>query len=133
MAAKWLFYNTEAPVGRYCPNKQDDVYLIRFLLRKINNVAELNGPYKDLPIIPTWDQQLSDAILWFQKKVRATGKPCGTDGRVDPSPTIGNGSPYTITYLNATYMKRYPQYKHRFEQDPEFPNALRPSVEQVCM
>ena len=130
MAAKWLFYNIDSPVGKYCPNQAADVYLIRFLLKRINNAQEINGPYKNLPVISTWDQQLSDAILWFQKTVKNAGKSIATDGRVDPSPTIGSGH-YTVTYLNATYMKRYPQYKHRFESDPEFPNALRPAVEHV--
>jgi hypothetical protein len=122
-------YCIDSAVGKYCANKPDDVYLIRFFLRKINKVPELNGPFKDLPIIHTWDQQLTDAILWFQQSVKAKGKPVVTDGRVDPS-AVGQG-PYTIHYLNGTYMLRYPQTKHRVESDPEFPSALLPSFQHV--
>jgi hypothetical protein len=36
MAKKNLMYGIDSAVGKYCANKPDDVYLIRFFLRKIN-------------------------------------------------------------------------------------------------
>jgi len=123
MASKTLLYNVSEPVGKGCPNLADDVLLVRFFLRRISQAPDVKGPYFDMPLVPTYDPQLSNAILWFQKAVAAAHAPVTADGRVDPSPN-GQGW-YTIRHLNFSYRKRFPQYGHLIENDPVFPGALR--------
>ena len=125
MATKWLHYNVDEPVGKGRPNLPDDVYLVRFFIRRISQQPDLMSPYAKLPLTGTFDQQLGEAILWFQKLARSKGQPMAQDGIVDPA-KVGEGC-RTITSLNGVYRKRYPKYSHSIESDPEFPNALRPS------
>jgi hypothetical protein len=126
MAWKQLLYNVTDAVGNRCPNQTDDVLLVRFFLRRISQAPDVMGPYSDLPFTPAYDDQLGDAILWFQKKVAATHNPVSTDGRVDPAPH-GGSLFYTIRHLNMTYRRRYPQFQHSIENDPQLPGALKMS------
>lgn len=122
MAKKNLVYNLTEPVGKNMPNQPDDVLLARFLLRRLSEVAKFGSPYKDLPIVPSFDSTLSDAIWWFQRFAKSQGKSITVDGRMDPAPK-GDGK-YTIMYLNGNYWKYYPQYRHYLEGDPLFPKML---------
>lgn len=123
MASKTLLYNVSKPVGKACPNLSDDVLLVRFFLRRISQAPDLNGPFSDMPLVPSYDPQLSEAILWYQKAVADSHAPISVDGRVDPAPH-GQGI-YTIRHLNFSYRKRYPQFGHFIENDPMFPGMLR--------
>ena len=125
MASKTLLYNLSNPVGKSCPNCGDDVLLVRFFLRRISAAPDVRGPYSSMPLVPNYDPQLSEAIVWFQKQVAAAHCPITVDGRVDPAPH-GQGI-YTIRHLNFSYRKRYRQFEHRIEDDPIFPGQLRAS------
>jgi len=125
MASKTLLYNVSKPVGKSCPNVPDDVLLVRFFLRRISQSPDLHGPCSDMPLVPTYDAPLTDAILWFQKAAGAAHFSITADGRVDPAPH-GQGV-YTIRHLNASYRKRYPQFEQAIESDPLFPSLLRTS------
>jgi hypothetical protein len=122
MAKKNLVYNVSNSVGKRGANTPEDVLLVRFLLRRICELPHLNSPYKNLPIVSTFDNTLGDAILWFQQCVRSRGKSITVDGQIDPAPK-GDGL-YTIIFLNGNYWKYYPQHRHYIEADPLFPSQL---------
>jgi len=122
MAKKNLVYNLSRPVGPKMANEPDDVLLVRFFLRKVSEVPEFASPFKNLPIVTTFDSTLGEAIWWYQKLVRSSGKPITVDGQIHPAPK-GDGI-YTILHLNATYWKHFPKFKHYVEGDPLFPSQL---------
>ena len=122
MAKKNLVYNLDKSVGKKGANQPDDVLLVRFFLRRLSEIPHLNSPYKNLPIVTSFDNNLHDAILWFQKPVKAMGKSITADGQVDPAPK-GDGL-YTIVFMNGNYWKYFPKYKHYIEADPLFPHEL---------
>lgn len=122
MAKKNLVYNISSSVGSKGVNAPDDVLLVRFFLRRLSQVPNINGPYKDLPMVTGFDSKLGEAIWWFQKLVRSRGKAIVVDGQVDPAPK-GDGL-YTIVFMNGNYWKYYPKYRHYIEADPLFPSEL---------
>jgi hypothetical protein len=124
MAEKTLLYNVTSAVGKFRSNKTDDVLLVRFFLRRISQAPDIQGPYSNMPLVASFDEELGGAIKWFQKKVAEKGKPITVDGVVDHSPN-GTGY-YTIRHLNKTYRTRYPQFT-AIEGDPQFPGALNSS------
>lgn len=131
MASKTLLYNVTAPVGRACVNAGDDVLLVRFFLKRLSQSTDLNGPCSDMPLVPGYDPALTDGIKWFQKSVAAAHFQITVDGRVDPAPH-GQGI-YTIRHMNASYRRRYPQFRDAIEGDPVFPQSLRAAFQNVAV
>lgn len=127
MASKLVFYNVAKAVGKFCPNNPDDVLLVRFFIRRISQAPDVMGPFSDLPMTPTFDNRLAEAIMWFQKTAASKNANIYADGKVDPEPHPGKGT-YTIRHMNATYRRRYPQFQHAIEADPNLPAALNPSL-----
>ncbi|MBL8176588.1 MAG: hypothetical protein JNK48_18070 [Bryobacterales bacterium] len=123
MAFKILNYNVEGRVGQNSTNVDTDVLLVRFLLKRLSQTSRFASTYGNLPLTPTFDNQLKEAILWFQKLVRQAGRPITVDGIVSPAPR-GDGD-YTINYLYRNYSKYYPQFRGDLDLDPNCPSALK--------
>jgi peptidoglycan hydrolase-like protein with peptidoglycan-binding domain len=128
-----VFYNVDAAVGQFCPNRRNDVYLVQFLINAI------------------WDRKDAGGLL-----VGVAGKPaprvdgiCGTetvaairqfqgyygasfvDGRVDPVPPGQDFGPlhhqiYTMIGLNANVAIFLGPDRHALIcNEPNFPLPLK--------
>jgi hypothetical protein len=133
MARKFLpYYNVDASVGNGGTNFYEDVLLVQFMLTRI---AE--KPPHPLPPPSTflgWDgiatPVLVEWIIWFQKSTKAVGESIIVDGRIDPShakegsfrpPARGR----TMSFMNASYRRRYRESHDAMERDNECPTPLR--------
>lgn len=111
-----FFYNVDAAVGPGCPNQKNDVLLVQYFLRTINNNPNSFAP--PLPPLPLGPGEIITldgiagpitfrAIKHFQEVGRARGNSIATDGRVDRAVGKGTGaltqSTFTIVFLNNAF------------------------------
>lgn len=130
MAIRYVLYNNEKAVGPKCANQPDDVLLVRFFLRRYGQVPGVGDPAAaQLPLIATYDDTLGKVIKSFQERLRSSGRTVTVDGVVSPA-DLDDGF-YTIKYLNATYFKRYPQFRCDLPSDPECPAPLKEKFKHV--
>jgi len=142
--AHWTSYNkahlkgiwtVDAAVGRHCPNKYWDIYLVTFFLSKI--MSSPKYPDKFAPMGPikvggSWENSLFVAIVEMQMFLKSVHLP-GSDelkpevnGRVEPEePMHAPIRNSTIIYLNWCTKVLYPQIYDNWWASPEVPADLR--------
>jgi hypothetical protein len=132
------FYNVEQAVGKGRPNVPDDVLLVRFFLSEIKGSAMAGviefDPPGTLPVVPTWDQKLTEWITAFQQAIKSKGSSVVVDGIVDPArgtasqkTTITNTT-YTIVFLNRAYKANHKESHAALWAEPKAPAALRAAL-----
>jgi len=129
-----VFYGVDAPVGRGCSNRPDDVYLVQFFInamwgKKDPASSDVVGP-TGVPA-PTVDgicgPKTVDAIRSFQQFYTASV----IDGRVDPMPPGQTSGPlhhkwYTIIGLNTNFSAIFGIDRHSLIcNEPNFPIILK--------
>jgi hypothetical protein len=131
------FYNVDHPVGKGKTNNSEDVLLVRWFLSQIKGsaVAGVIGfdPPGTLPVIPIWDQQLTDWIIAFQS-VMSPSVNVLVDGIVDPArgtatqkTTITKGT-YTIVLMNNAYKANQRESHSALWLDQRVPASLRKAL-----
>jgi hypothetical protein len=132
------FYNVDQAVGKNKSNAQDDVLLVRFFLSALkgSGFGDVYGfkPPGTLPVITSWDQQLTDWIIAFQTCVKNQATGTLIDGIVDAArgtatqkSTISH-SIYTIVLLNRAYKAGNEKSHAALWLDPAVPAQLRASL-----
>ncbi|MBI3680461.1 MAG: hypothetical protein HY235_08695 [Acidobacteria bacterium] len=131
------FYNVDAAVGKGKQNIPEDVLLVRFFLSQIkgSGVAQVIGfnPPGSLPVVPAWDQQLTDWIIAFQSVMAPTTR-VPVDGIVDSARGTSSQrstitkSIYTIALLNNAYRTNQKQSHAALWLDPRVPPTLRKAL-----
>jgi hypothetical protein len=128
------FYNVDLAVGPHAPNKQTDVLLVQYFLKKIYadqpfrarkspNTLKLDGRFG--PILQSF-------IVDFQTIYRQSGGYVHVDGRVDPMrgsrPYHDKSSitktHYTIAKLNGSFRKRHRAAHNQLELQADLPPVL---------
>lgn len=130
------YYGIERSVGPRSTNERTDVLLVQFFLKTTVSLWKGVAP----PTNGVADQALFDAILTYQKSVKALGMPTVVDGRIDPVPHSGAAySPtqlryqHTIISLNYAYMELRPTHYFNVASDPECPADLRDELDIYWM
>jgi hypothetical protein len=129
-----VFYGADAPVGRGCPNRNDDVYLVQFFInamwgKKDPGSTEVFGAAAGAaPMIDgVCGRQTVDAIRHFQEFYGASV----VDGRVDPVPAGQTTGPiqhkwYTMIGLNTNFASFFNTDRHALIcNEPNFPIVLK--------
>jgi hypothetical protein len=129
-----VFYGIDAPVGRVCANRADDVYLVQFFLnamwgKKDPGSAAILGAIG--AVSPAVDgicgPKTVDAIRDFQEYYGASV----VDGRVDPVPPGQTTGPlhhkwYTMIGLNTNFAGIFSTDRHALIcNEPNFPITLK--------
>jgi len=136
--ARREWFLIDKPVGSGCPNANDDVLLVQFLLRICSqNASDMAGfqppGEKPLDIDGVCGPQTLKYISFYQREVnRRQGKKLlEPDGRIDPIRHGTRGSIshtlYTILSLNVSYRTRRGDAA-KIETDPFFPIKLQSSL-----
>lgn len=131
------FYNVDSPVGKGKTNNAEDVLLVRFFLSQIKGSAAARvfgfDPPGSLPVIPSFDAQLTEWILAFQSSMHPSTKVL-KDGIVDPArgtstqrSTISHGI-YTIVLLNNAYKANQKESHAALWLDQRVPPTLRAAL-----
>ncbi|MBA3446236.1 MAG: hypothetical protein H0T56_01265 [Pseudaminobacter sp.] len=128
-------YLVDAAVGRGCPNRKDDVYLVQFLLNalwgKTSDGTVIGGDGPAPAIDGICGARTVNAILVFQKWYWRVTPGGFTDGRVEPLPpgrSVGlrHNNPYTIIGLNANFGVVFGIERHAVIcKEPNFPSELK--------
>lgn len=121
----------------YEPNKRDDVMLVQYLLKRINQEWEKHGhpPLggSSLKIDGMHGPKTQKAIEQFQLELARNGRNIATDGCVDSERGETQYSSisktgYTISWLNATLWSMNPTLAADITKDPECPAELKGSI-----
>lgn len=100
-------YNIDFSVGPGSPNKRDDVLLVQYFLKSINDKRDsANPPFAPLPLAPGEVFKVDGiagpitfrAIKHFQDQALQRGRSITPDGRVDK--VTRTNSPNTMSVLN---------------------------------
>jgi Putative peptidoglycan binding domain len=129
-----VFYGVDAPVGRGCPNRGDDVYLVQFFLNAMWGKKDLTSsdiigpPGTPAPAVDgICGPKTVDAIRHFQEFYAASV----VDGRVDPMPPGQRSGPlhhkfYTVIGLNTNFATFFGTDRHALIcNEPNFPIVLK--------
>ncbi len=131
-----FIYNVHAAVGPNSPNQRVDVLLVQHLLR----VAFENATLLELKPLPSGRRILVDgvcgsitneAILHFQKEVKAKGSKIPTDGRVDrayPGDKTPHGLFWTIIFLNNAFRHARPGHYANLPASSDCPSEVRAAL-----
>jgi hypothetical protein len=128
---RMLYYNLEQAVGPGAINLRSDVLLVQYFLRESFKAGKPPGPPLEVTGFP--NQATFDAIVLFQKAVKAKGRNVSTDGRIDPArgdQTHGSisGTQYTILFLNLSYKEARPKDFCTLDKAGDCPPELRADV-----
>jgi hypothetical protein len=128
---RMLYYNLEGSVGPGCLNRPSDLLLVQYFLREAFKGGKPPGP--PLVVTGTPNQATFDAIIHYQKAVKAKGKNISTDGRIDPAQadqTHGSisGTQYTILFLNISYRDVRPKDFCTLDKASDCPAGLKEDV-----
>lgn len=123
------YYNVNFAVGANAPNKRDDVRLVQWLLRRVYADHAALAPPDPTPLaVDGWIGPKT--VRWikaFQADVRAAGRVCAYDGRVDSARKAAGAVsklPYTILWLNAVLADANPAVYANPASDPDAPPEL---------
>ena len=128
------FYNIEAPVGPYQPNRPDDVSLVQYLLVKVatKTVGRWKTPESALTVTGTYSPALGEWIMSYQKATK-----CVNDGVVHPQSNphwkVALNDVYgTILSLNASFRNNFGAARHdNMVGEPDLPGNLRQALSQT--
>jgi hypothetical protein len=131
-----FYYNVRESVGPNAANQRADVLLVQYLLRTIYaNAAALA-----IPPLPSGRVILVDglcgsitneAILHFQKSVKAKQQAIPTDGRVDrayPGAKTPHGLQWTIIFMNFAFHHSRPAVHADLPAASDCPPELREAL-----
>jgi peptidoglycan hydrolase-like protein with peptidoglycan-binding domain len=128
-----VFYDVDDAVGRGCPNRRDDVYLVQFLINVLWDKKDTHGLLvgaagKPAPRVDgICGAETIAAIRKFQEYYGASV----VDGRVDPVPPGQQQGPihhkfYTMIGLNANVGLLLSSDRHTLIcNEPNFPLLLK--------
>jgi hypothetical protein len=132
------FYNLNMAVGPGCPNRQDDVMLVQFLLKQFYAAPDRQGtaPVGEMKVDGMWGPTTARWILAFQLRMKHHHGAIFADGRVDPARSFVSSishTVYTIIWLNGQWradlglIHQGARYSN-LEQETDAPAALRSAV-----
>jgi hypothetical protein len=128
-----VFYNIDAAVGKGCPNRREDVYLVQFMMniiwdKKDPQTGEVVGAAVARPNVDgVCGSQTINAIRRLQEYYGATW----VDGRVDSVPPDQRYGPihhkaYTMIGLNTNVAELLSTDRHALIcNEPNFPVELK--------
>jgi hypothetical protein len=130
-----LVLDIDEPVGKGCPNRKLDVYVVQYLLKSVIDSPKTSRKMDILPATPLnidgiFGERTAEAIRFFQVSGSRGPLAVGTDGRIDP--TRGgtyagsvSGKLRTIILLNKYYYELYGRNAIlAVHQHPLFPKEL---------
>ena len=130
-----LVLDIDEPVGKGCPNRKLDVYVVQYLLKLVIDSPKTSRKMDILPATPLqidgiFGERTAEAIRFFQVNGSRGPLAVGTDGRVEP--TRGgtyagsvSGKLRTIILLNKYYYELYGRNAIlAVHQHPLFPKEL---------
>lgn len=140
VGARKALYETETGTkltSSYEPNVRDDVMLVQYLLKRVNQEWERQGHPSNgattLKIDGVHGPKTQQAIEQYQLTVAREGRCIATDGCVDsergdiPYSSISKTG-YTISWLNSTLWMQNPALASDITKDPECPPELKGAV-----
>jgi hypothetical protein len=131
-----FYYNVRESVGPNAANVREDVLLVQYLLRAIY----ANGVALSIPPLPSGRVILVDgfcgpitneAILHFQKSVKAKRQAIPTDGRVDrayPGHKTRHGLQWTVIFMNFAVRHTRPAVHADLPAASDCPPELREAL-----
>lgn len=129
--------NATLYTASYAPNRRDDVMLVQYLLKRVNQGWILQGVpptgAENLKIDGIHGPKTQKAIEDFQLELARGGRCIATDGCVDSEVGYDQYSDisktgYTISWLNSTFWRQNPALASDITKDPECPPELKQSV-----
>ncbi len=128
-------YNIDDSVGPGAPNRRDDVLLVQYFLKSINDKRDAASPrFAPLPLAPSEVFKVDGvagpitfrAIEHFQQQAAQQGRKVVADGRVDKVTTTN--VPNTLSVLNNFYFILRRADFANIAMAADCPNDLKASI-----
>ena len=135
------FYNVDFTVGENAPNRQDDVMLVQYILRRLyqnptfstgDNTLSTTAPKGDMKVDGVCGPVTLNWIFKYQLDMRQLGDPVFADKRVDRAANHDAFSKlnrlYSIVLMNAQYRNRHREEYFNLPFQPDAPAPLRAAL-----